>query len=281
MGSRASTGALLAALVFATAILGFALQGGGGALVGGRPSGRSGGTSGPNGGVPPTLVVEAATVASGGLYGEIVQTQHFLLVPLAGLRFTLTGVLPGAASNRHPPTYFVFTNSSGVAETALPGGNYTVQAAASDFYFEGSVDMIANQTTTLSLQVVPEFMNVTSLVVMNQDTVSQVEPTATIYARVQGEVQITPSAFYQVVGLDTVTFNSTTGFCSSPEICVSTSVVTLDVPLSANVTAVGGYPAPGGTWVLLAPSSPYQPIPQLGVRLVQYITNSTVTYSAG
>jgi hypothetical protein len=285
MARNGATIGLILALLLTTAGLGLIL--GGGAGIGndslkGPPQASSAATKPLLG---PILLVKAETAVStesltvtggsiitvsgnsgpsGSSFNIIpqstVKNQSVTLEPLAGVEFAVQGLQSFSGALRGPVlSYSVTTNSSGMGEISVPPGNFSVTAVGPNFSFGESLPFKQNQITSLTLEVTPTFGDVLSVYVQNQDTISGVEPTGTIYAEVAGNLSYAMHTPTQLVG-----------YSQGPTVTQT----------SLGVTVTGYYPSPEGTLVVLRPSGPYSVLPSSGISLVQYRTNSTVKFIA-
>lgn len=260
MEQRALAAALVSILLVATTALGATFEGGGGIGGGGSGGVQATATRG-NGFRVPLLVVQAQTVGQDYLLqsSNLTVLPSYMYVPLAGLNLVLTEVQPPSEFRLgRTPTYYLVTNSSGFSEIRLPVGNYSVQATGSVFNYTGSVMLLTNVTTYLGLTVSPAFNRVESAVVINQDTISSIEPTATIFMDIQGPFSYVPEAPCQLVGA---------GRSAQGE------------NLTVNGVLSGEYPAEGGHWVLMSPKGALQDIPAEGMLLLRYSVQSSVSYT--
>ena len=144
-----------------------------------------------------------------------------------------------------------------MGEIPVPAGNFSVTARGPDFGFGEYLPFRQGEITSLTLEVIPVVGRVLSLTVHNQDTLSGVEPTGTIYAEVAGSVAYAVQTPTKLVG-----------YLEEP----------VASQISLAVTVVGYYGSPQGTLVILRPASPYSSIPSSGITLLQYRTNATVSF---
>lgn len=281
--SRLVTAGLAAFLLLACTGLGM--------IFGSSPSGSSpygGGTGGAMSSSstvinPPKVVVRAegsAAVGTGtlvtvGLNGSVGPSKQISIqipVPLAGLQVVFTRIteppIGGAIApiNRgSAPFYVVFTNSSGLGQTYMPEGNYSVVANGVDsngaaFNFTATVQMRSSTTTYLDLRLESEQLNVTSMRVNNPDGGTGVEPDATVFVELEGTFNYSPESSYQVIG----SFRGGEG--------------TVHSMVYINIQIVGSYPSPQGAWVVGRPTAPLPTVPSSNLMFLQYTANSTVTY---
>lgn len=220
-------------------------------------------------------MIKAEAVGPNSTYESVMsgQIQSDALVPIAGLKFTLTAInLQVAGRPGRPATYFVFTNSSGEGYVPLPRGNYSVQAVGADFSFNRTLGLSGNLTTVLDVDVIPVPSEISSIELLNQDTVAGVETTATLFIEVSGSFDFTSGSTYQVIGMST----ALTKYVSP---AIGKLPLQFNTPVAINITIIGVYPSPSGEWVVGVPvgSSPY--FPTTGIFLLRYEANSTVTYS--
>lgn len=279
MRAQVVTAALVSLLIVATAILGITFEGGGNSGAS-ATTGKSV-TSNEKAASLPHLVVFAQIVAPkyllesvnyspGSGYGAPAPPiPEYMLSPVSGLKLTLTSDQPAPTLRGGTlPKYDLYTNESGLAESLLPAGNYTVEGFGDTFNYTGSIDLVSNATTYLGLTVYPKLTNVTSVEVVNQDLISQVEPSGTIFIEVPGTFHYTPGAFYQLLE-------------PSAGITLGGAAV--------NGVLKGEYASPDGTWVIMDPQGGLQPVPTAGAMLMHYATsslsfrvsgNNTVTFNA-
>ncbi|MDG6910172.1 MAG: hypothetical protein JRN08_07360 [Nitrososphaerota archaeon] len=156
----------------------------------------------------------------------------------------------------HPLVYYLHTNSSGMAVINLMAGNYSLTALAPFSNYTTTVSMRMSTTTTLDVYFSPALANVEALVVANQDRDLGVEPTATIFAQVEGTLNDTGSQYFILGAQQGSVF-----------------------PTELAVNVLGTYPAAQGTWVTMSPSAPYTSVPSDGIALMHYNANSTVRFA--
>ena len=235
----------------------------------------------------PSLLIKAEGTEAGETYASIQQGANLsrYLAPMSRLEFVVTVIGPGGVViPGRTPTYSLYTNSSGEAEAELPPGNYSVQAAGSNFFFKRYVLLRENLTTALTLMELPQAEAVSTAVVVNQDTAKGVESTGTIYLEISGNFRYSPTSVYQLIGMRgvyapspsnvTLFSTNTTGFGGIRPILLNSPLITI------NGTIEGSYTAPGGAWVVMSPTAPVPALPDSGVELVYYAANSTVNYIA-
>lgn len=264
LSPRGTTVVLLTLLLLATSALGLSFGGGGiGGGTEGTPLPITEGTSTATAddGSGPSLVLDAGMVNA-----QIAHIGSGVFVglngrgPMVALKVTMTQIRTHLLSRTgRPLSYVAFTNDSGVAFISAPAGNYTIDAAGAVFNYGTTVGLVGNLTTRISLTVYPRFNVVSSMKIVNQGTLSQVEPSATIFLTVQGIFRSSYQAKYQLIGANP----GEDGY----------SVV--------RCRAIGEYGAPGGLTVLMAPSGAYQSLPSEGIYVMHYETNSTVNYIGG
>jgi hypothetical protein len=260
LNPRAISLSLVVLLLLATSALGLAFQGGG---LGGLPLQISHKTTAGGSTTGTQFVLSAQREVAEFIYlGPLffAESSH-LQLPIVALKVTLTQNKPNFLPRTGRALTFVgFTNGSGEAVIDAPPGNYRVEAAGDVFDFISSVGLVGNLTTLLTLTVYPRFNQVSSMFVMNQGTLSQVEPSGTIFLNVQGTFHFLPQATYQVIGTE----SGSAGYASA----------------SISCKAIGEYGAPTGTNVVMVPVGAYQSLPSKGIYVMHYETNSTVAYIA-
>lgn len=279
MRAQVATAALVSLLLVATVLLGITFEGGG--PSGGSSASGATGTTGVQTDTrtgkstsAPHLVLRAQIVSPRfleesaqytkalppGSTDFLVPIPQTMLTPLTGTKFVLTSVQPPSPRPERPPTFNVYTNSSGLASSYLPVGNYTVQSSGEVFNFTGSLSLASNATTYLGVVVYPRFTNVTSVEVVNHDGITQVEPSGTVYLEVPGPFRYLPGSVYQLVeqGQEILQGGGTI-----------TGVIT------------GAYPAPNGTRVVMDPRGSFQAIPTLPTLLMQYVASAVVFQTSG
>lgn len=190
----------------------------------------------------------------------VLRNQTQALEPLAGVEFAVQGLQIFSGALRGTVlSYSGVTNSTGFGEISVPPGNFSVTARGPNFSFGEYLPFKQNQITSLTLVVTPLSGEVLSVYVQNQDTISGVEPTGTIYVEVAGNISYALQVSTQLVGF----------------------VQGQSVPqASVGVTVMGYYASPEGTTVVLRPMGPYAALPSSDVSLIQYRTNSTVEFIA-
>lgn len=250
----------------------------GGAGLGSTPGGTGGQVSSaaPN---PPTVtspyllaIAESTEFSSGNATPTAGSSSQFTTVPLAGLGLSLTEVGVGNKFNRGRPTSFrVVTNSSGEVFASVSEGNFTVTALGTGFNFTKTVEFQADVTTVLRLDITPVESGASPVVVINQDTVSTLEPSSVIYAKFAENFTFPVNSTIQLSG-----WTSTVSGETGAGLLYLRSTQRVEVLC----TVIGEYEGAGGTWVAMQPSAPYQPIPALGVVFTSYQANSTVSYLA-
>ncbi|MDG6910745.1 MAG: hypothetical protein JRN18_00140 [Nitrososphaerota archaeon] len=236
----------------------------------------------------PSLLIKAEGTEAGETYASIQQGANLsrYLTPMSRLEFVVTVIGPGGVVvPGRTPTYSLYTNSSGEVEAELPPGNYSVQAAGSNFFFKRYVLLMENLTTALTLRELPQAEAVSTAIVVNQDTAKGVESTGTIYLEINGSFRYSPTSVYQLIGTMggypsppsnvTLTRTNATGISGIGPILLTSPLVTI------NGTIEGSYTAPRGAWVVMAPTTFAPALPDSGVELVYYAANSTVSYIAG
>jgi hypothetical protein len=270
MNPRAASVAFVILLLVATSALGLAFQGGG---LGGSPLLIAQRTTAETGGpaTGPRFVLKAELEYQDyGIFANSSLLQLPTLVgtfPIEGARVSLVPLQPEGLQSQvlnargRPVAFEDVTNGSGLAVIHAPAGNYTVVTAGNLFNFTEVVSLRGNLTTLLALTVYPHSNKVNSMEVINQRTVSQVEPTATIFLNVSGTFVYAPHTPYRLTGL-------------TPDTYGTYSFLTI----LCNV--VSEYSAPGGTWAVMSPIGAYTSFPTGGLFLQQFEANSTVSYSA-
>ena len=243
----------------------------------GSASGGGGGQVSPTAPNPPITnspyllaIAEGIQLPSGNLTPTTGGTGPFTHVPLAGLQLTLTEVGAGNKFNRGRPTSFqVVTNSSGEVFTSMSEGNFTVTSLGTGFNFTKTIEFRAGVTTVLRLDITPVENGASSVVIINQDTVSTLEPGSIIYARFAENATFAVNSTIQLTGWTSAVSGGTgTG------LLYLRSVQRVEV----SCTVIGEYEGAGGTWVAMEPQAPLQSIPAQGVVFIGYQANSTVSY---
>lgn len=270
MQARLQTLSLLMILIIVSAALGLAFgplgQGGLGQYFANQQSTSTGRNHSPD------LLVRAAAV--GSQQGLSTAGSTSVLAPLAKLNFVVTAILSGRSVNRaREPTYNMVTNSSGEVEASLPAGNYSVQGLGADFTFLRDVSLEANHTTILTMDVVQVVNPVSTLAIVNQDTLSGLESTGVIYVEVDGNFQYNSSSFYELIG----TIEPGGPSSSNGSMAVQVSLLT---PVTIEGIVSGAYDSPGGFWIVMHPSAPVTLLPNAGFSLMHYAANSTVSLVA-
>lgn len=224
----------------------------------------------------PSLVVRARVVSNSFLSvaSTLTDIPGYMFVPMAGLRFNVVGLQSRAIEHGGVPqlNYAVITNSSGIGEQSVPIGNFTVHAYNGILNFTASLRFSSRATTYLNLSVVPVYGTVSSIAILNQDTLSGVEPTAVLYAVVSGNSHFESSSITEVKGSFGAPLTT-----SGPQF-YATFELTLE--LTINATIIGSYSTPQGTLVVLRPSGYYPTLPTTNIVLFQYRTDSSVSYGA-
>lgn len=270
MDSRVETTALLVILTIAALTLGFTFDGVGFGSAPSSSSVKAIASATTSGSGPHFLVkAKAAELTSGAPNVSSGANPSYTYVPILGLRLVLVGTEIGTLTRLgRPLSYFVFTNSSGEGQMAVAPGNYTVYAAGANFNITKDLSFKGNMTTTLNLAVAPVYSKVVSLEVVNQDTSKGVEPTATIYAQVEGKGQYDTTSVYELTGFGQA-FAATGG-------TNGILAISLYRYASVNATVTGAYPSLDGTWVVMSPAGYYPVIPVNDVLLLHYVVNATV-----
>ena len=176
--------------------------------------------------------------------------------PVGGVRFEVIG-LPKVFHGKFLSNILI-TNSTGTGEISVLEGNYSVVGSGPYVSFKGYLSFKPNTVTYLTLKVVPASGTVTSLAVVNQDTLVGTEPTATVYAKVGGAANFSDSS---------TELRGYTGPGGN-----------LQDFLNVNMTVIGAYGSPGGTTVVLKPQGEYPVLPSFDLSLLQYATSAEVSY---
>jgi hypothetical protein len=266
MRAKLLTIALTVLLLVSTFTVGFVLA------VGAQRQGKA--PSGAGGGGPPAplttpqsiFVVKAMGVSPQYVYPAslLKKIPPYMLAPLQGLAVVIAGLEPfGTARRGLPYNNQLVTNSSGIGEGGVPAGNYTIRTVGSDSNFSTTVGFREGMITILTLTVTPLAGNVSTLLLINQDTLSGVQPTADLYATVKGNFGLSASTFTELLGL---------GPTPSRRPSAPSPLLTIDL------TVLGTYPSPEGTVVAMRPQAAYSFLPKSGLTLIQFRTNSTVNY---
>jgi hypothetical protein len=191
----------------------------------------------------------------------------YMLAPLSGLTVVVAGLQPiGTARRGLPYNNQLITNASGIGEGVVPGGNFTIRTTGSDFNFSRMIGFRQGMITFLNLTVIPFEGNVSAIFVLNQDTLAGIQPTATIYATVKGDPMLATLTYTELVGFGPGLVHRVT---------VPARMLTIDL------TVLGTYHSPEGTVVALKPRTAYSVMPSSDLSLIQFRSNSTVTYVAG
>jgi hypothetical protein len=194
-----------------------------------------------------------------------------MLVPLAGLRATLTPQKSLVASHGRTPSLAITTNSSGLAAIFDLPGNYTFLISSAYYQLDTIVSLAFNTTTTLNFTLQPSAEVVTSLRISSPDSILGVEPLARLFALVNGSG---PTAgFAELVG-----FEHAYQTYGPPG---NVTVVTYGPLVEVNTTVIGGYQGTQGFWAALSPSGSYPAYPTEAVLLFQYRTLYEVSFAAG
>ena len=271
--SRLTTALLLFILVVTTVAMGLAFDSGGRDGQGGGGGGNGGSNSTFNGHVPHLLVKAYAAAQSAPSPVSYNEENVSQLTPIMGLKFTLTATDVGRSRLGRPLTYYAFTNASGLGTIAVAAGNYSIEAATSQFNLTRPVSFRGNLTTELVLVVTPVLTDVVSLTVVNPDQAFALQPGGLIYAEVPGAFNYDRYSLYQIIGQSQWVLTQSGGTSGI-------TVVSLQV-IRINATVVGFYGSPGGTTVVLSPSGSFGAIPAGAVRMLQYVANSTVRFIGG
>lgn len=267
MRSQALTLVLLVVLGFSTVALGLTFGGGfSQAPINVGP--RASGSSNLNPSHQPVFIVKAQTVANDFIIASsgLTEIPSYMFTPIPNVQVVLIGSeSPAVARRGLIPNFRLLTNSSGLGEITVPRGNFTVTASGAVFNFSTSVKFQAGVVTDVILSVIPEVGKVSSLVVANQDTIQGAEPNATIYASIQGRLFASPSTSFVLSGA----LPQASGLPGQ-----SSQNLTVDL------VVIGSYATPQGTMVVLKHQGPLGLLPLAGDTLLQYRTNSTVSYLA-
>ena len=271
MNPRLVTSVLIPLLLLTSLTLGLIFGGGFGGSSGGSAPQAS--TAAPN---PPSahfMVVAERAQAPTGVPSSTSGNGSYEVVPMGGLSLTLTKIgAPERPGRGGPVTYKVVTNSSGELFTVVPGGNYTVTAGGTGFNLTRVLEFTVNFTTFLRMEVVPVVSGISSVEFLNQDTVSTVEPNSTVLVKVAGNFSYTAGSSAQLAGW-APSYNQTGSAGWVFGSVLQQSVVTCSVMTE--------YMGVDGTWVVMKPTSYFQPLPTVEDVLIQYQANSTVSYVAG
>ena len=285
-------GAALVALLFITAFaLGVEFGGSGiaGAFGGGGTPSGSGGEGSAH---FPKLVLHAQGVNPSDLYAsgayDVIPPRMF--APLMGVHaeFVATGAISPFYTGR-VITITLITNSSGLAASNFPEGNYNVTISGPSYRVNTTVQLMLDTTTTLGFTLSPSAEDVTILKVVSPDTVAGVEPTSMLYALLNYSSPPT-SGFSELAGFEPaspgtvigVTYsasgNSTSGQNPSQN---ATGPIYGGAPVLLNATLVGSYRGAQGYWAALAPLQVYPSYPLVDVKLFQFEPTIEVNYTVG
>jgi hypothetical protein len=271
--TRITTALLIVILSMTTVALGLTFDSG--AFGGGQPAGGQSTVASTTTGTPPQLLVRAYSAAQNTplTSGNAVENLS-VLVPIPGLRFTLTATEVALSRLGRPLTYFAFTNSSGEGDISVAAGNYSIQATSSQFNLTRPISFTGNVTTVLTLVVAPVLTNVTSLDVVNRVQSFGLQPGSTIYAQIPGPFNYDRYSLYQIIGSVPTEVSGT----------VFGNITTIGIVygrLAVNATVSGYYASAGGTTVVLSPTSSYEQLPVGDIQMLQYVAQSTVSYIGG
>jgi len=260
---------LAAILLLSSFAIGLTFQGGTG-REGKSPAG-SGPGSGPALGslTVPIFVVRAAEVSPSYLLAAslLSNVPGYMFAPLSGVTVTIAGLLSvGTARRGIPYNNQLVTNSSGIGEGVEPHGNFTIHAKGSNFNFSTSLGFAQGKITYLNLTVIPFAGNVSSITLINQDTLSGIQPTAMVYATVEGNPVFEDSSLAELLAL---------GPSQSHRTSAPPPLLTIDL------TILGTYPSPEGMVIAMKPQTAYSFLPSSGLTLIQFRAYSKVTYIAG
>ena len=273
MSSRLTAALLLIIFVIATVAMGLTFDATGLGGVGAGGFGGGGKSSTLNGKFP-HLLVEAFSVPGGELtFTSSPGSNDSRREPMTNLLFTLTATEVALSRLGRPLTYYAFTNASGLGTIAVAAGNYSIEAATSQFNLTRPVSFRGNLTTELVLVVTPVLTDVVSLTVVNPDQAFALQPGGLVYAEVPGAFNYDRYSLYQIIGQSQWVLTQSGGTSGI-------TVVSLQV-IRINATVVGFYGSPGGTTVVLSPSGSFGAIPAGAVRMLQYVANSTVRFIGG
>jgi len=256
-------------LLLSSFAIGLTFQGGTG-REGKSPTG-SGPGSGPALGTlsQPLFVVRAVEVSPSYLLAASLlrNVPGYMFAPLSGVTVAIAGLLSvGIARRGIPYNNQLVTNSSGIGEGVEPRGNFTIHVRASNFNFSTPLGFAQGRITYLNLTVVPFSGNVSSITLMNQDTLSGIQPTAMVYATVEGNPVFENSSLAELLAL---------GPSQSHRPSAPPPLLTIDL------TILGTYPSPEGMVIAMKPQSAYSFLPSTGLTLIQFRANSKVSYLVG
>jgi hypothetical protein len=275
---------LLVALMVSTAGLGVVLSAGGGIGGDSRKGPPQANVATPNPSLGPFLLVSAVMIENFSASGSGILVNYTstgtdafsvnttspvppaslnpsVRVPLQGVDIVVQGLSfegGGVRGRGEVHSYSVITNSSGMGEIYVPPGNFSVTALGPNFSFAENLPFRQNSVTSLSIEVIPMVREVQSLMVQNQDTLSGIEATGTIYAQLTGNASLSTQIPSELVGYTRAGATST----------------------SIGVTIEGSYSDPKGTLVAMKPSGASPVIPATQVAILQYKTESTVSLIA-
>jgi hypothetical protein len=216
--------------------------------------------------IPPRFVVRAEGINPVDLYASSIYSSvpSYMLVPLKGLRVTLTEQSnPGILNRERTRTLTLTTNSSGIATDFVSPGNYTVLITGTNFEVNATLSFAVNSTTTFNFNLHPSAKVVTVLRIVSPDSVSGVEPETKLYALLN-TTSAPATGFAELVGFKT-----------------NYSGVENRGLVVVNATLQGWYAGTQGLWVVLSPSTSDPTYPSMGILLFQYKPISEVNYTAG
>ncbi|GEM_PF-5668785 len=233
---------------------------------------------------PPTLIIRAVSVNSSDLYATANSQQNIssqYLAPLVGLKVTVVEESRASFSGfGRLPSITLTTNSSGLASVEVSPGIYRASVLNQFFPLDTTVTMSDNQTTTLSLSLLPAAQSVGVVKVVSPDTATGLESTSRVYAQV-GPGSIPSPGFAQLVGFVIPQESNSTGIAVIQPVTGLVFYSGLVYYYVLNATVLGSYPGSSGSWVTLAPTGNYSAYPTQGVYLFQYKPTYMVNYTAG
>ena len=279
-----------AALVLLLIVFAFALgvEFGGAGLNGasgafGPPSGNGKQTTTAT--APPEFVVKAVGINPQDLYmsASFGSIPPSMLVPLSGVRVTLTTQGTTPIPFRRLPSFTLTTNKSGVASASLLPGNYQVQAVGTTFTLNTGLTLTNNSTAVLNIELRPTHQAVATVRVVSPDTISGVESASRIYALISNATA-PPPGLSELVGAESgfTIEPSSNSSCIGSSVCLQSGFnATVGHLVSVNATLLGSYQGTQGYWADLEPVGTYAAFPAVGVTLFQFEPIAEVIYTAG